>query len=80
MGMSQEELLEENKKLKKALRFTYLTLGFYGTPYNYSEDSAILWIDNTKIKGILRDGGQDAREASEFVKKLFSRDEILKWE
>lgn len=64
--------MDEIEKLKKALRFAYLTLGFYGTPYNYSEESKIRHpFTNEVVGGIMFDGGKDAREASEYVRELF---------
>jgi hypothetical protein len=69
----------ELDNLKKAVRYAYLTLGFYAAPYNYSTESAVTYPDGSVMKGILRDGGEQAREASEKI-KIFLPDleEIIK--
>jgi hypothetical protein len=61
----------EVENLIKALRFAFLTLGFYGTPYNYSEESKIRHpVSGEVCGGIMFDGGADAREANAKIKKF----------
>lgn len=64
-----EETKKELNKYKKLARFQYLTLGFYASDYNYQEKSAVTWVDNSKILGILRDSGQQAKEALDYLTK-----------
>ena len=67
--------------LKFICRWMYLTLGFYRTAYNYSEDSKILYPDGSKVLGILRDGGKRAEEANLLVDsyKLFGGARVQDW-
>jgi len=76
----ENSLRSENDRLKKAARYMYLTLGYYGTPHNYDSKN---WVNHPitgqLASGILADGGTDARQAHSVVKDLFSQDEIDAW-
>lgn len=74
--MTNEELLQtiedqkaQMKKMKELIRFQYMTLGFYGTRYNYE---TFIFNPFTKISelNIMVDGGFDAREAILKAKEL----------
>jgi len=70
----------EMANLRKAFRYMYLTLGYYGTPYNYDPDNVVYHpVSGQPASGILVDGGSDAREAMEKA-KLFcpNWEELLK--
>ena len=57
--------------LKRLCRFQFLTLGFYGTPYNYTTNV---------VCGIKQDQGEQAREAQKIATDLgFTGDEIRLW-
>lgn len=76
----ETKLRAENDRLKKACRFMYLTLGYYGAPYNYDSKNWVSHpISGGLASGILSDGGSDARQASGVVKELFTQDEIDAW-
>ena len=61
------QLEEEIVDLQRAVRFMYLTLGYYGTIFNYGENA---------FTGIMTDRGHDARQAQLYVQKLFPASEI----
>lgn len=69
--MTKRELEDENDKLKRIVRFMYLTLGYYGTLYNYDEGK---WCG-----GVLQDRGHSARQASIVAKMDFTAEEICSW-
>jgi hypothetical protein len=73
--MEDNKLKEENEKLKKAVRFLYLTMGFYGTPFNYKTEN------QHSYSGILWDKGHDARYSMKVVSEGlgFTSDEISSW-
>lgn len=69
--IENEKLKNENERLKRLVRFQYLTLGFYKTKNNYEE---------TRFCQIVEDGGRRAEEASQVVADLgFTGDEIRSW-
>ena len=59
--MTKTELLRENERLKRLVRFQFLTLGFYGTPSNYQHGER---------SNIAEDGGHEAKECDELVEFL----------
>lgn len=71
----------ENDRLKRLCRFQWMTLGYYSTPYNYDPKNIVIHpISGEVCSGILHDGGEQAREADEVMKKLgFTADEIRSW-
>lgn len=74
------ELESENIELKKGFRYLWMTMGFYKTPYNYSRESAVTYPDGSQLIGVLRDGGDQASNAAEVIRKLgFSGDQIRGW-
>ena len=76
-----EELENENRELKKGFRYLWLTMGFYQTRYNYSEESACPFPDGSRMVNVLRDGGCDALRACEVVRRLgFSGNQIRSWD
>lgn len=74
-------LRSENDRLKRACRYMYLTLGYYGTPYNYDRKNwATHPLTGEIASGIMHDGGRDARDAHAAVHDLgFTQDEIGSW-
>ena len=73
-----QELKNENELLKRLVRFQFLTLGFYGTSYNYEHE--IQYPDGNWRLGIVEDGGKRAREADKLIDFLgFVRDDIRSW-
>lgn len=76
-----EKLREENERLKKLCRIQFITLGYYGTHYNYDQKNIVYHpISGEPASGIMHDGGQDARQASAFARALgFTGDEISAW-
>lgn len=71
------KLRDENEKLKRLCRYQYLTLGFYGTRFNYQEK--IEFPDGSRENNITRDNGHDARQASILARRIFNADEICGW-
>lgn len=69
--MTKQELEDENDKLKRMVRFMYLTLGYYGTVYNYD--------DGKWMGGVLQDRGQQARQATIIANKDYKPEEICSW-
>lgn len=69
--MTKQELEDENDQLKRIVRFMYLTLGYYGTLYNYD--------DGKWMGGVLQDRGHDARQATIIAKRSFSAEVICSW-
>jgi hypothetical protein len=73
VGLADEsrKLQEENQKLKAAVRYLYMTIGFYATNYNYKKEN---WtyhpITGKLASGIMYDMGHDARHASRVVKAI----------
>lgn len=62
---------KENDRLKRALRYAFLTLGYYGTEYNYQQGPC---------GGVNEDGGRQARDANTMAHRLgFLQSEILGW-
>ena len=63
--------------LLRIVRFQYLTLGYYGTPYNYDDKNIVHHpISGEPASGIKWDGGKDAREAGVFIKGLLGDDPV----
>lgn len=77
-----EALIEENRKLKALCRYQYLTLGYYGTPFNYNEKNNVRHpITNEVASGIMHEGGHDARYAHKIaiLQLKFTAEEICSW-
>lgn len=68
--MDDKELEQENNRLKRLVRFMYLTLGFYATEWNYKEG-------NTSYSGVMFDGGREANEAIELMDFLGFNKQIV---
>lgn len=63
--------LEERKELVACIRYFYLTLGFYRTPFNYDPKNDVRHpITGEVCSGILHDGGREAAEASDRFRGL----------
>lgn len=74
-------LRSENDRLKRACRYMHITLGYYGTPYNYDAKNWVFHpMTGEKASGILHDGGKESLDAQAVVKSLgFSSEEIYSW-
>jgi hypothetical protein len=78
--ITEKHALElENIKLRALVRYQYMTLGFYGTPYNYKEK--IGYPDGKWRTGIEFDAGHDARYANRIATELlgYTSGEIMNW-
>jgi len=59
----------EIERLRKAVRWAYLTLGYYKTKYNYDPKNITYSpITGKEASGIMHDGGEQAQEACEKMK------------
>lgn len=67
-------LTQENERLRRLVRFQFLTLGFYGTKYNYNQG------EFAAQSGVILDGGGNAQEAMRIAEDLgFTANEITSW-
>ena len=76
-----KELVEENDHLKRLCRFQYLTLGYYGTHYNYDPKNIVYNpTSGEPASGVMSDGGHSARQAHFIARDLgFDGDDICSW-
>lgn len=69
---------EEKEMLITALRYAYLTLGYYATPYNYSDEAKVRHpLTGEVVGGIMFDNGEQAKEASEKIRALLPNYESI---